>query len=516
MIERASLPALRRPDPPARRPRWKGLRLPPRTQVIAALGALLACALTGWLSVGHGGKAIALSVAAIGVVALIRARAFGVLLGLALLVDLNGIPGVNVNPGAKSIGPLQDASGVALLASAAYVVASGKVGRRARLQRSLYLSSFALAAWWLITWAKTGMLDDVPPTLAAKFGRDFLYFALTLPLLCDVFVTYPRLRRQVLWTAGPGAFVYAMAQIAQSRGHVSLGFILHPDLSAVVQGTTRVYSPMNVLVRAGFALSSGALILAPSRRLRRRAGVAALVFGGAMLLQLTRAAYFGAAAGFMLAGAIWWFRRSPTRIATRKQLIVVPLVAACILALGAAVSSTERHVFSTVATRALAGYTDVNNTSGTVATRVNRGREMLDLLGQNWPVGLGFIHPATNRYPNLPGGSIRNSDLGVLNALMTMGAVGTILLYLPLLLVLRGLVRTPRLRQSTQADDEWIRLGATIWIIGVIASSITLGELFSFGGLQLSTCMLAMATSVAVTRSSDAAAVSETPDHLEV
>jgi O-Antigen ligase len=493
VIERESLRALRQPRPPARSSSM-------RAHTVSALTLLLVCVLTGWLSVRYGGKAIAVSFAVVGTAALVRARAFGVLLGLALLVDLNGLPGVNVNPGGMNIARLQDASAVLLLASVAYVVVSGKVTWRTPLQRSLYLCSGVLAGWWLITWAKTGVLDGVPPTLGAKFARDFLYFALTLPFLCDVFVTYPRLRRQVLWTAGAGAFIYAVAQIAQSGGHVALNFILHPQLTAVVQGTTRVYSPMNSLVRAGFALSCGALILGSSRRLRRRGIVGALVFGTAMMLQLTRAAYFGAAVGFVLAGAIWWFRRGPIRGIARKRLIVVPLLAAVVLALGATVSSTERHALSTVATRALAGLSDVNNASGTFGYRVSVSRQMLQLLGQKWPIGLGFIHPSAHPYPTLPAGSIRNSDVGVLNVLMTMGAVGAILLYLPMLLVLRTLTRAASAPEAV--GEEWLRLGATIWIIGTIASSITLVDLFSLGGLEVTALMLAVATSVVASRAS--------------
>jgi hypothetical protein len=132
---------------------------------------------------------------------------------------------------------------------------------------------------------------------------------------------------------------------------------------------------------------------------------------------------------------------------------------------------------------------------------------MLTLLGQEWPIGLGFIHPAAHSYPDLPGGSIRNSDLGVLNALMTMGAVGAILLYLPLLLVLRGLIRAAPTPGSAAVRDEWIRFGVAIWIIGAIASSITLVDLFSLGGLEIAASMLAVATSVVATRSPAGAAV---------
>jgi hypothetical protein len=362
----------------------------------------------------------------------------------------------------------------------------------------LYVTSALLAGWWLLTWARSSLLHDIPPKLAAKFARDFLFFALSLPLLCDLFVTFPRLRRQVLWTLGGGAFVYAVAQIAQSRTNISVDFILHAQFYVVSQGTSRVYSPMNALIRAAFALSAGALILAPTRRIRLRAAVPAVVFGTAMLLQLTRAAYFGFAVGFLVAASIWWFRRGPVRDAARRRLLLVPLFAVLVLGLGATVSAAERNVFSTVTTRALAGYSDANNTSGTVQVRVNLGKEMLRLLGPSWPIGLGFIHPAAHPFPTLPNGSIRDSDLGVLNALMLMGALGAILIYAPLLLVLRALGRGST--EPEGYDTEWLRLGIAIWIIGAIASSLTLVDLFSFGGLQLAACLLALAVSVVAGR----------------
>jgi hypothetical protein len=474
--------------------RWFSSRL------LLGISLVALVVVAGWLEVRFGLRSVVGALAAAGAIVLVWQRAFGVMLGIAVLVNLNGIPGLDVNPGGVAISRLQDLSAVGLLVGSLYVVASGKVAQRSTLQRMLYVVSLLLAAWWLVTWARTAAFHGVPPTLAAKFARDFLYFALTLPLLCDVFVTYPRLRRQVLWTLGAGAAVYALAQLALSGAHVSLGFILHPQLSTVVLGTTRTYSSMNMLVRAAFALSCGALLLAPTRRLRWWAAAAAVLFGAAMLLQLTRAAYFGAAVGILVAGFIWWFRRGSTRYVARRQLIIVPLLALCCLGLGATVSSGERQLISKFATRAVAGYTDVSTTGGTVEVRVSVANAMLGVLGQNWPIGVGFMHPAVHYYPTLPQGDIRDPDLGVLNAVMLMGAVGAILVYLPLLLVLRSLVRASPLPGSTVDGDEWFRLGSSIWIIAVLASSITLVELFSFGGLELSACLLAMAGSVAVSR----------------
>jgi hypothetical protein len=273
-------------------------------RAVAIFGGLLVVALVGWSSLRYDLRAVTAGLALACVAVMLQKRAFGVLLGVAILINLNGIPGVNVNPGSVAISRAQDISAVGLLLALLVVVVSGRIAKRSALQRQLYVASFTLAGWWLLTWARTAAFGGIPPILAARFARDFLLFALTLPLLCDVFVTYPKLRRQVLWTLGAGASIYAAAQIAQSRGHVNLDFLLHPELRTVVQGTIRIYSPMNGLIRAAFALSGGALILAPNQRLRRWALVPTLLFGTAVLLQLTRAAYFGAVVGFMVAGGI--------------------------------------------------------------------------------------------------------------------------------------------------------------------------------------------------------------------
>jgi hypothetical protein len=467
--------------------------------LVRATWLLVAAGCAWWVAKDAPKAAVAVA-AAVGLAATLRMRAFGFLLGAALVVELNGVPGVDANPANIAISRTQDLMVVATLAGSAYVVGSGRVAKHSSLQRSLYASCGALALWWLWTWFRTGLFDGVPPSLAGKFARDFLYFALGLPVLADVFVTYPRLLRQLLWTAGVAAAVFAGAQIVQSQAHMSLNFILHSRLTTVAEGTTRVYSSMTMLVRAAFALSLGALIAGSTPKVRRRAAVPTALFGLSVLLQLTRAAYLGLAVGLVVAGFVWWFRRDrAVRSTVRAQLIVAPVVLVLILAAGAAVSAGERHVISVVATRAVAGYSEVNSTTGTFQTRVNDTNALLAALGGNWPMGLGFLHPAARSFPSLPGGSIRNSDLGVLNAVMLMGVVGAVLVYLPVLLVLRALLRPPPEDMAAERG-EWIRLGTTIWIIGVIASSLTLGELYSFGGLQISAFMLAIATSVCVPR----------------
>lgn len=460
------------------------------------------CAAAAVVSIRYGTKGVAATVVVVALAVLVRIRAWGILLGLALVGSLNGFPGYDANPAGVAIGHTQDVFALALIAGSFYVVASGRVAPRSQLQRTLYVVSAVLGIWWTITWARTTIFGIVPASLAARFARDFLYFAITLPMLVDVFVTYPRLRKQLLWTLGVFATIFASAQIVHSQAGAGLEFILHSHFQSTVNGTDRVYSSMTMLIRAGLALSLGTLILGPTATIRRRALVPTGLFGISLLLQLTRAAYFGLAVGFVVAAAIWWFRRD-TRAVARKQLVLVPLLLAFLIGGTSAVLPTERHVISKVVTRAAAGFSDVNSSSGTVQTRTQRANEMLRLLGRDWPIGLGFQHPSAHPYPTLPQGSIRNGDIGILNVLMVMGLVGAILIYLPPLIVLWALIR-PAERRETAANDEWLRLGAAIWIVAALASSITLQELVSFGGLQLSAVMLALAASVAIPRQAPA------------
>ena len=83
--------------------------------------------------------------------------------------------------------------------------------------------------------------------------------------------------------------------------------------------------------------------------------------------------------------------------------------------------------------RAESGIEEIQARSGTFGYRYNVQSKMLDVVGSRWPVGVGFWHPDDRFVSGLPSGSIRNGDVGVLNGITTIGAVGTLLLYLPVL-----------------------------------------------------------------------------------
>jgi hypothetical protein len=120
---------------------------------------------------------------------------------------------------------------------------------------------------------------------------------------------------------------------------------------------------------------------------------------------------------------------------------------------------------------------------------------MLDVLGSGWIDGLGFLHPASHPVPELPVGSIRNGDTGVMNSLMTMGAVGTVLLYFAPLAILIAVIRRWQAlaEPGEQRDLEWFFFGATMWLIGVLVTSISLTTLFSVSGLAMSAAVIGCA-----------------------
>jgi hypothetical protein len=121
-----------------------------------------------------------------------------------------------------------------------------------------------------------------------------------------------------------------------------------------------------------------------------------------------------------------------------------------------------------------------------VAYRQNVSSLMLHVLGSQWVLGLGFLHPAVVYFPQLPNGSIRNNDLGLFNSLMTMGVVGTVLVYVPVLIALGDVFP----RGALDGERDWLRLGGMIWLISVIAGSLTLVTLFSPNGLVLTAVLL--------------------------
>jgi hypothetical protein len=105
---------------------------------------------------------------------------------------------------------------------------------------------------------------------------------------------------------------------------------------------------------------------------------------------------------------------------------------------------------------------------------------MVNELGSRWPLGLGFLSPRTNYFADLPKGEIRNADTGVFNVIMTMGIIGTVVLYAAPVSLLWALLRRPRWRGER---DSFLFMGGIIWLVTVLITSYSLGSLVSVSGL---------------------------------
>src|ERR1700686_2220044 len=208
-------------------------------------GACLVSLLMGW-QIGHDSKRLPIAVAALILLAVVGAKAFGVTAGILVLAALNGLPFVDLERYAQSGSfRISDVALVALVGVLAFrnpaSVADPALQRWVRAARWW---GFALAAWWVITVLRSNFFGGIPLLKAALFGRDFLYFALLVPL----FLGGLRGRREIyelLGTLLVATVLFAFGHLAlvATSAHQATWFV-HQTLTNDIGGVTRVYSLM--------------------------------------------------------------------------------------------------------------------------------------------------------------------------------------------------------------------------------------------------------------------------------
>jgi hypothetical protein len=245
---------------------------------------------------------------------------------------------------------------------------------------------------------------------------------------------------------------------------------------------------MGDLVTLGLALALGTALLATDQRVRRVARPALVLLLVAFLLQLTRASYLG----IFVSGAViiaWWMATAPSSWRSRVRRRVLAVGAAATLLLGGALvllpGTADNPLVGTVASRVTTGIQNVNESSGNVGYRQDVYRTMLQILGPDWPGGLGFLHPDSRYFPQLPSGSIRDTDLGLLNILMTMGAIGLGLFLLGFVYALVRLLDKARRSGGRETWSAILVFGMSLWLLATLLTSVTLVTLFSVNGLVL-------------------------------
>ncbi len=458
---------------------------------IALTGAVTLLLLaTGWAIV-HGRIGTLIAGAVLICVCRLASAQRGVFIGVLTLAAMNGIPTINTARYVSGHFTAQDLVVCTLLAVAAgWALLDTPPQPLSRAGRIATAAAGLLLLWCLFTLLRTILVEHVPTIAAIAFARDYIYFAVLLLVLARVRLT-GRDISALLMTLTVGVCFFAVVQIAIALGFGSPGTLIHVGHTLHQDGLTRVYSQMTDLVSAGLALSLAASLAAPQPALRNAARPVALLLTTSVVVQLTRARWIGLIAAFVIVSAwlmLYGGNGAISAILRRRMVVIAMTICVALVA----VLVVLPGIFSSgpFVERLTSIFSDIESGGGTVAVREAVTRTMKSYLGGRWLEGLGFISPSVHYYQGLPSGSIEDPDLGVLNAIMPMGAVGAALIYLtPILMLFQSLRRS-----SGPSEYAWLRYGGAMWLVATLVSSITLVTLFSPSGLTLAAVLLTVLT----------------------
>jgi hypothetical protein len=426
--------------------------------------------------------ALAIPVAVL-LVAILPLLDAGILVGLALILANNAIPGVDLTH--LTISGAANGTDLAFLAIFGCAVVRRLSARNDAtsdpVRRLATLAAFLFLGLWAVDFFRA--LDAGTHVLQAlSGGRDFLYFGLTLPFASSLLVTDRHLRHCCI-VVGVGAVLFAGADIAASL-HLAPAAIANALFTAPSGSITRVYNSGYYLFELTFSAAFAYALLRQGRN-ARLAAVVATVMAVALILSFTRALYIGVILGSVLALIVSGIGTGGTRRILRHRVLLtlLGLVIVCLLVSAVSPSVVTNGPVHSVIVRASSAASALSSTSPSTSTVAYRNRVdslMVQTLGTHWLFGLGFLSPQTSYYSALPQGSIRNNDVGVFNSLMTMGVVGTILVYLTPLWMLVVLIRQV-LRRIER--ENVLRLAGMIWLFAILITSYSLGSFASVSGL---------------------------------
>jgi hypothetical protein len=459
---------------------------------VAALLGLLVVLVGCGHEIAAGNAKLLLQIMAVIAVAVLAFTRRGAYIGILLLAAMNGLPFFDTSRivGAKIT--LEEVAIYVLIATAIVWMATAEEGfRPSRVGRAISRAGAVLFLWYVVSVARTVVEHDVPTMRAAAYGRDFAFFALLLMVL-------PRIQLKsrdvgaLLAVLLVGVCIFAVGQIMIAVGAGHPGSLIHFEKTRVQSGLVRVYARMTDLVTIGAVMGMAASLAAPQRKVRIIALPVTLLLMVSVVVQLTRARWVGIVVGLVVVGAWIMIKgETPRTAALRRRVTVsVGLLAGAITTILLVAPSLISS--GTAVQRLTSLFTDLESNGGTVAARETATKVLKLALGEEWPLGLGFLPPSVHFVVGLPKGSLRDADLGVLNPVVTMGVVGAVLIYVPVILVLVHCLRA--LATERVGEYSWLPYGGAVWIVGALASSITLVTLFSTSGLALTGVVLAIFT----------------------
>lgn len=481
---------------------------------LSTAGAVALAALAGGAAASGRGIAIAALLLLVGlgcIIALYRRLGPGFAIAILLLGAVDALPGPNLELTKLPVGLYgTDVVILCLIAVLLYQNSRSNFAtlRHTRVGRLTLCWTIALSGWWLFTLARSVLWSGEPLQSGAYYGRDFLYFALVLPLVIEP-MRDRHIRTVTLACLAVGVCVITAVQLAANFGH-PVSFLFHESGQSLASGSiTRVYSAASHMITAAVPLSLGMLVFGPRRGLRVLGAALAVASIAALALSLTRALYVGMIVGLGCAFIVWLVLGGEGSRLVRRQLLKTVAVGGAVIVVllayePAVVSQTAVAGVVQRFTSVFAATASTDPATSTVALREKVDSDLLQLLGPRWPIGLGFLDPKHYYVPGLPSGSIRDSDTGVLNVVMTMGVIGALLLYAPAVMLLFALIAY-RLRRRHVSADDWLAFAAVTWIIMALASSVSLVILFSPGGLMVTALVLGLAAATIAPRGESAA-----------
>lgn len=428
-------------------------------------------------------------VAAMGIAALLVVGAFSLRYGIVVpmilltLAAVDGLPGPKLASAALPGGLLiTDCANVLLIVvlvianvQRGFPLAASRVGRWAMVWGG------TLVVWWTFTLLRTETAVPIPS--AAHFGRDYLFFALLLPLFVGAFMDRTLRDRFLIGTAVL-IVPSAIGVILASANIVYLPWLVHSILDVPTNGITRVYPLVLELVTAALPLALGAIVLGQDPRLRRAGWIVFTLVAIDIAVTLGRVRSIGMLVGCLAAG-LWWRRVGHAGERIVKAVALGGLVLALLVVTfpGSTVETTTTAVGDRF-TSAFTDYSRRNSDTGlnTLAVR-ERARTSLksQLDDTSWVFGLGFRDPGSVWTVNANRGSIRSGDLGWLGGVVTtMGLVGMLLIYLP---IVGAAYVFASGRQIVERRDSWLMFGGLVYCIYLVATSNTLIVLFSTQGV---------------------------------
>jgi hypothetical protein len=477
----------------------------PARTVLAPLGiAVVALLLSGALAYKKPNSALVpLAVIAVVVVvalALPRRWRSGVLIGALVMAGIDSFPGPDLSARIVAGGlTAQEGVVVVLIVVVLGDVVTHHIGWffGTTLGRVLLLSSLANLAWWLYTFLRTTTVPGIVTKHAFTFGVSFLFIYALIPLLAASFQRRDT-RLAALFTIGVLGLVSAAFYFVGSVGHAGFGFILHANAQATstTGSLTRLYAPARDLYAAAFTVSCAAALCMPAGRWQRVITGAALVDLLAIAATQTRAQYLGTIVGFGIASLLF-LSRPGGRLAVLRLARTLAVIATIVAVLLAVVPNSKPsdtiQSFGSRLGSISSSVSSSNTSNSTLAVRSEEETLLKQRLGSHWLLGLGFIDVTDMYDANLPGGTINNADVGISATVLSMGLIGTLLYYVPLLAVIGRLVWQSR---YPIGSATWIRYGALAGLLSVLASSITLTTFFGRTGVVVVACLLALGSVV--------------------